>query len=98
MGLWCTHADVWHALSSPGCKQGGALGSQSPHPYKLTQTRVPACCCVQVTQALCTLLALLLPRVPNAVLRAKFVPASGIISTVLGEHKEQVGGAEPCVH
>lgn len=47
----------------------------------------------QVSQAMCTLLSIVLPRVPNAVLRAKFVGATTLMSTLLSEHKDQVGDA-----
>lgn len=45
---------------------------------------------VQVVQAMCTLLGLVLPRVQTGVLRAKFVGASALFTSLLEEHRQQV--------
>lgn len=55
----------------------------------------------QVCQAMCTLLAMVLPRVPNSVLRSKFVGCSALLCRVLELHRQQVRlgvVAAPCVH
>lgn len=44
----------------------------------------------QVCQAMCTLLAMVLPRVPNSVLRSKFVGCSALLCRVLEIHRQQV--------
>ncbi|KAJ9506030.1 hypothetical protein QJQ45_002495 [Haematococcus lacustris] len=51
----------------------------------------------QVVQAVCTLLGLVLPRVPNPVLRAKWVGASALITSVLKQHTAQAGVAKACI-
>jgi hypothetical protein len=46
----------------------------------------------QVLQAVCTLLGIVMPRVPNGVLRAKWLGAANLISSVLTSHKDNVSG------
>jgi hypothetical protein len=49
--------------------------------------------CLQVLQAVCTLLGIVMPRVPNGVLRAKWLGAANLISSVLKSHKDNVSAA-----
>ena len=45
---------------------------------------------MQVVGAMCTLLALVLARVPASVLRSKFIASSQIIVSVIEQSNEQV--------
>jgi len=45
---------------------------------------------VQVVQAMCHLLSMVLPRAQPSVLRAKFVGATSLLAGLLEEHRQQV--------
>lgn len=53
---------------------------------------------------MCTVLASILARVPNSVLRAKFMGATGVMVALVKRHKDEVGswaalgGGWPCTH
>ncbi len=46
--------------------------------------------CAQVCAAMCTILAAVLLRLPDAVLRSKFAPSAAILSALAERHADQV--------
>ena len=45
----------------------------------------------QVVQAMCNLLGSVFPRLPSGVVRAKFVGGTALLTSLLEEHRAQVG-------
>ena len=90
------------ALPAPSQTHSGVVTSDCTLRDQLTQPKCPIDAdwggCQQVCAAMCTILAAVIGRVPDVVLRSKFAPSSAILSAVAERHPDQVSPPLPCAH
>lgn len=86
-------------MTKPLASRNPVILKRSPCAYRLhPANEALSFSAAQVTLAMLTLLGVVLPRVPNTVLRSKFIGCVAVVNRLLEAYREQVRAAHTRNH